>query len=179
VYQAVPPELAEQRGPARVVLVVDVPAGLDVTARVTRLVDDFGRAVAQLIPGVTAHRPVLTQSSDGHPARHAIGPPPTGLTIDLPNRKIRVDGRVVKLAHREFALFAYLAARPHHTVSRATLLQRVWTNHPMRESMSGRTVDTHIRRIRAKLGDHARVLTTVRGQGYRFDPGSDTNLRAL
>jgi DNA-binding response OmpR family regulator len=55
----------------------------------------------------------------------------------------------------------------------------VWRN---RESggadISDRTVDTHIRRLRVKLGDHAHVLTTVRGHGYRLDPSPDMRFRA-
>jgi DNA-binding response OmpR family regulator len=44
--------------------------------------------------------------------------------------------------------------------------------------VSLRTVDTHVRRLRAKLGPHARVLTTIRGRGYRFDPGPDVRYLA-
>jgi DNA-binding response OmpR family regulator len=39
-------------------------------------------------------------------------------------------------------------------------------------------VDTHVRRLRVKLGPHARVLTTIRGRGYRFDPGADVKFLA-
>jgi DNA-binding response OmpR family regulator len=54
----------------------------------------------------------------------------------------------------------------------------VWSERPGHEDISERTVDSHVRRLRAKLGRHAHVITTVRGHGYRFDPGSDVRLRA-
>jgi DNA-binding response OmpR family regulator len=58
------------------------------------------------------------------------------------------------------------------------LLQSVWRDRGHRAAdISDRTVDSHIRRLRAKLGDHAHVLTTVRGHGYRLDPSPDMRFR--
>lgn len=177
VYQAVPEQTAEQIAAARVVLVVDVPRGLDAAALAARLLDEFGATIGQLIPGVVAHRAVVSDTV-GTQARFVEPHPETGLTVDLANRQVTVDGRPVRLAYREFALLAHLAARPRQTLSRPTLLQSVWADRAKDLHISDRTVDSHIRRLRAKLGDHARVLTAVRGQGYRFEPSAETRFRA-
>lgn len=160
MYQAVPQR--PQAGPAavvRVVLVLEVPGGHSAAARAIRLADEFGSHAAQVIPGLRAHDAVV--------AAPAHVP---GLTVDLANRRVSIDGRSVRLARREFALLAYLAARPRQTVSREALLTTVWSDSPGREQFSSRVVDTHVRRIRAKLGNHAQVVSTVRGRGYRFEP---------
>lgn len=175
MYQAVPKPVDPPRSAVQVVLVIDVPSGMeDSAADALRLADDFGTTISHWLPGVRAKKAVLSVPAQAG-GRWAAGPPPqTGLTIDLANRRVSVDGQPLRLAYREFALFAYLAAMPHRTVSRTTLLGTVWSDHqPGQEPVSHRTVDTHIRRLRAKLGDHAHVLTTVRGHGYRFDPGPD------
>ena len=104
--------------------------------------------------------------------------PAQGLVIDSANRHVSIDGRPLRLAYREFALLAFLAQHPHRTVSRETLLAQVWRDrHASHTAISDRTVDTHIRRLRAKLGEHAHVLTTIRGHGYRFDPGTPGKVR--
>jgi DNA-binding winged helix-turn-helix (wHTH) protein len=174
VYQALPAP-ADPPGGAQIVLVIDVPAGVDATAaEAVRLADEFGATISHWLPGVRARKAVLTA---GSPTRTIAAPPATGLLVDLANRRVSIDGRPVRLAYREYALLAYLAAAPHRTISRTTLLGQVWRDRQqLPEPLPARTVDTHIRRLRAKLGEHAHVLTTVRGHGYRFDPGADVQL---
>jgi len=167
VYQAAP----QPRGAAlRVVLVIDVPDGLEACAAdVARLAEEFGRTLPHFVPGVRARKAVVST-----PVEPTVR---TGLTVDVPSRRVTIDGQLIRLAYREFQLLAYLAGRPHHTVSRATLLHNVWSDRrPGDEAISDRTVDTHIRRLRAKLGTHAHVLVTVRGRGYRFDPSADVRI---
>ena len=101
-----------------------------------------------------------------------------GLTIDRFNREVRIDGERVRLTYREFELLCYLAALPRRAVSRAELMREVWHDRAPGGDVSLRTVDTHVRRLRAKLGPHSRVLTTIRGRGYRFDPGADVQYLA-
>jgi DNA-binding response OmpR family regulator len=168
VYQAVAqptPHAAMQ-----VVLVVDLPHGHEgAAAEIARLADEFGATLPQFAHGAHA-RPAVVSTS----ATAALEPAHEGLTVDLANRRVSIAGRPIRLAYREFQLLAYLAATPNHTVSRATLLQDVWRDRGSAGmDVSDRTVDTHIRRLRAKLGDHAHVLTTVRGRGYRLDPSAD------
>jgi DNA-binding response OmpR family regulator len=104
-------------------------------------------------------------------------PPRRGLAIDRATRDIRLDGRRIRLTYREFELLIYLASRPGRAVSRAELMREVW-RIPASSSadISDRTVDTHIRRLRVKLGDYRRTLPTVRGHGYRFDAGPDVHV---
>jgi Transcriptional regulatory protein, C terminal len=178
VYQAVPEQADARTTGVQVVLVIEVPAGLAGSAsEAVRLADEFGTMISQWLPGVYAKKAV-TSAVDGDP-RHSSAPGPArGLVVDLANRRVSIDGRPLRLAYREFALLAYLAQHPHHTVSRDTLLAHVWRDrHAGHAAISDRTVDTHIRRLRAKLGEHAHVLTTVRGHGYRFDPGAPGNVR--
>jgi len=159
VYQAVPQRPEDETATARIVLVLDVPGGHSAAARAIRLADEFGSLAAQVIPGLRAHDAVVDAPTDIR-----------GLTVDLASRRVSVDGRPVRFARREFALFAYLASRPRQTVSRETLLTTVWADSPGHGHFSSRVVDTHVRRIRAKLGNHAQVVSTVRGRGYRFEP---------
>jgi two-component system OmpR family response regulator len=80
--------------------------------------------------------------------------------IDLPARDVILGGRSVRLSHTEFEIFAYLAQRPRVVVGRSELST----------SDGGRSVDVHLSRVRTKLGHFGRLITTVRGTGYRFDP---------
>ena len=100
------------------------------------------------------------------------------MTIDRVNRDVRIDGHPVRLTYREFELLCYLAALPRRPVSRAELIREVWHDRPPAADGSYRTVDTHVRRLRAKLGPYDRVLTTIRGRGYRFDAGPDVHYTA-
>jgi DNA-binding response OmpR family regulator len=98
------------------------------------------------------------------------GPPEqirTGeLTVDEATYTARVRGRTLDLTFKEFELLKFLAQHPGRVFTRAQLLQEVWGY----DYFGGtRTVDVHVRRLRAKLGpDHAAVIGTVRNVGYRF-----------
>jgi DNA-binding response OmpR family regulator len=90
------------------------------------------------------------------------------LVIDEAGREARVDGTDVGLKPREFALLLELATNPGVALSRATLLERVWGYDFEGDE---RTVDVHVRRLRARLEDGAKLpglLRTVHGHGYKF-----------
>jgi two-component system phosphate regulon response regulator PhoB len=87
------------------------------------------------------------------------------LTIDVPKHEVTVAGKSIVLTPIEFKLLTLLAERRERVQSRDQLLQEVWGYDSQTAS---RTVDTHVRRLRAKLGRAARHLHTVRGFGYRF-----------
>ena len=100
--------------------------------------------------------------------------PTDALVIDLTGRRVRIDGQDVELTYKEFELLAALARQARRTVSRTELMETVWAGAP--EDTGERTVDVHVRRVRAKLGRFRRLISTVRGAGYRLDPGSDVVL---
>ena len=87
------------------------------------------------------------------------------LLIDTPRHIIQWRGKPVELTSTEFKLLALLAKRCGRVQSREQLLRDVWEYNTMVDT---RTVDTHMRRLREKLGPAARHLDTVRGVGYRF-----------
>ncbi len=86
------------------------------------------------------------------------------IVVDRAARDVAVNGRNVQLTAKEFALLSYLAERRGRMVSRAELMSRVWG--PRYEG-GERTVDIHVRRLRAKLGEEL-PLQTLRGAGYKL-----------
>jgi len=90
------------------------------------------------------------------------------LTVDAGGYVARVRGRPLDLTYKEFELLKYLAQHPGRVFTRAQLLQEVWGY----DYYGGtRTVDVHVRRLRAKLGpEHEQLIGTVRNVGYRFEP---------
>ena len=91
------------------------------------------------------------------------------LRLDPAARQVTRDGEPIELTAKEFALLAFLAANRGRVFSRETLLARVWGS---RYEGGARTVDIHVRRLRAKLGD-ALPLETLRGAGYKLRAPSD------
>ena len=87
------------------------------------------------------------------------------LEIDIPRHSALVDGKAVTLTATEFNLLALLARRRGRVQSRERLLQDVWGYET---AIDTRTVDTHMRRLREKIGPAADYLETIRGVGYRF-----------
>ncbi len=92
------------------------------------------------------------------------------VVIDEASYTAKVRGRMLDLTYKEFELLKYLAQHPGRVFTRAQLLQEVWGY----DYFGGtRTVDVHVRRLRAKLGpEHEHQIGTVRNVGYRFVPPS-------
>ena len=88
----------------------------------------------------------------------------SGVVVDEQSRTVVVDGHGIQLTAREFALFTYLCEWRGRVLSREHLLARVWGS---RYSGGRRTVDIHVRRLRAKLGASL-AIETLRGSGYRL-----------
>jgi DNA-binding response OmpR family regulator len=88
------------------------------------------------------------------------------LQLNLETYQAAAGGRVLDLTYMEYELLRFLASHPGRVFTRETLLSRVWGY----EYYGGaRTVDVHVRRLRAKLGEeHAHLIQTVRSVGYRF-----------
>ena len=87
------------------------------------------------------------------------------LTVDLDAREARWAEARLDLTPREFDLLAFLARHPGRALSRDELLRKVWGYDYVGET---RTVDVHVRRLRAKLGDAHPCIATVLGAGYKF-----------
>ena len=89
-----------------------------------------------------------------------------GLALNLETYQASIEGRPLDLTYMEYELLKFLAQNPGKVFTREMLLSRVWGY----EYYGGaRTVDVHIRRLRAKLGEeHANLIQTVRSVGYRF-----------
>jgi len=102
---------------------------------------------------------VRTGTDDGHVLRE--GP----LTIDLERYKVAIDGEAVDLTYKEYELLRFLATNPGKPFTREALLNRVWGYDYYGGS---RTVDVHVRRIRAKIENQQQFIETVRNVGYRF-----------
>ena len=90
----------------------------------------------------------------------------SGLLLNLETYQAQIEGRPLDLTYMEYELLKFLSQNAGKVFTRETLLSRVWGY----EYYGGaRTVDVHIRRLRAKLGEeHANLIQTVRSVGYRF-----------
>ncbi len=100
----------------------------------------------------------------------------SGVVIDEASYSAKVHGRPLDLTFKEFELLRFLATHPSRVFTREQLLSEVWGY----DYFGGtRTVDVHVRRLRAKLGDLEGLIGTVRNVGYRFNLHEDeTELRA-
>jgi two-component system phosphate regulon response regulator PhoB len=88
-----------------------------------------------------------------------------GLSVDSGRQQVFIDGVEVTLRPLEYKLIATLLENPRRTYSRADLLNEVWG---IQGDVQTRTVDTHIRRLRERLGAHGDAVETVYGTGYRL-----------
>ncbi|MDR1204889.1 MAG: response regulator transcription factor [Peptococcaceae bacterium] len=88
-----------------------------------------------------------------------------GLALDMASYELRVDGQLVEMSHKEFELLNFLMEYQGQALSREKILSQVWNYDYMGDS---RTIDTHIKKIRQKIGDKGQYIQTVRGIGYKF-----------
>ena len=94
----------------------------------------------------------------------------SGVVIDESSYQAKVNGRPLDLTFKEFELLRFLAGHPSRVFTREQLLSEVWGY----DYFGGtRTVDVHVRRLRAKLGDMESLIGTVRNVGYRFTVQDD------
>nr|WP_236028017.1 response regulator transcription factor [Bifidobacterium pongonis] len=143
-----------QWGIADVVVATASPA--EVEGRL-RLVSERGNAPANTLPATDGG----SSAADGQIRSGDLIVDTNGYTASL-------HGHPIDLAYKEFELLKYLVQHPGRVFTRAQLLQEVWGY----DYYGGtRTVDVHIRRLRAKLGgEYEHLIGTVRNVGYRFDP---------
>jgi DNA-binding response OmpR family regulator len=128
------------------------------------LLDTAGPAeVDARLKWATARRLAATAPVDGDTGVTKAGE----LVIDEHSYSAKLRGRTLDLTYKEFELLKYLAQHPGRVFSRAQLLQEIWGY----DYFGGtRTVDVHVRRLRAKLGtEHEALIGTVRNVGYKLD----------
>ena len=188
------PDGSEARGFALYVGVDEAKAraaGVDLPA----LVDALRRLTAELVPSAETYAAVALAPAgaggrDVDIVRRALAdrtvgpaqqdaPAPrrrTGLSLDLGRKKLRIDGETAPLTYREFELLQFLVLREGRTVSRTEIIETLWADADG-EIPNERTIDVHVRRLRAKLGEYGDVVRTVRGGGYRFDRHADVVIR--
>ena len=102
---------------------------------------------------------------------------PGGVTIDISRRRVHIDGASSALTFKEFELLQYLVLREGRTIERTELVSSLWSHADGDEVPGERTIDVHVRRLRAKLGRYEDIVRTVRGVGYRFDRHADVSIR--
>ena len=89
-----------------------------------------------------------------------------GITIDQEGRTVKVDGKPIDLSLREYELLKYLLDNENIALSRDKILNNVWNYDYYGDS---RTIDSHIKKIRHKLGKKGKYIKTIRGVGYKFE----------
>ena len=101
----------------------------------------------------------------------------SGVVIDISRKRLVLDNDSVGLTYKEFELLQYLVLREGRTIDRAELISSLWKAGDDDEVPNERTIDVHVRRLRAKLGRYEDIVRTVRGVGYRFDRHADVSIR--
>lgn len=88
-----------------------------------------------------------------------------GIQIDQEGRTVTVDGKIIELSLREYELLVYLVSNENIALSRDKILNNVWNYDYYGDS---RTIDSHVKKIRHKLGKKGKYIKTIRGIGYKF-----------
>ena len=89
-----------------------------------------------------------------------------GIEIDKEGRTVKIDGKSIELSLREYELLIYLIENENIALSRDKILNNVWNYDYYGDS---RTIDSHIKKIRHKLGKKGKYIKTIRGVGYKFE----------
>lgn len=127
---------------------------------------DVVRLALQDPAALAAHR---TEAEDPDRARG-------GVVVDLSRKRVILDNETAALTYKEFELLQYLVLREGRTVDRAEIIASLWSDADEDETPNERTIDVHVRRLRAKLGRYEDIVRTVRGIGYRFDRHADVSI---
>ncbi|MEY5017493.1 MAG: hypothetical protein RL431_542 [Actinomycetota bacterium] len=99
-------------------------------------------------------------------------PSENGVVIDISRKRVLLNAAQAPLTFKEFELLQYLVLREGQTVDRDDIVRDLW-NEGDSDQPNSRTIDVHVRRLRAKLEPFDDIIRTVRGVGYRFDRHAD------
>ena len=89
-----------------------------------------------------------------------------GITIDKAARQVWIDGSPIDLSYKEFELLNYFIDNQGMALSRENILNHVWNYDYFGDA---RTIDTHVKKLRSKLGGKGDYIKTVWGMGYKFE----------
>ena len=89
-----------------------------------------------------------------------------GITIDKAAHIVEIDGKPIELSYKEFELLTYFVENRGIALSREKILNNVWNYDYFGDA---RTIDTHVKKLRSKLGDKGEYIRTIWGMGYKFD----------
>lgn len=123
--------------------------------------DDFITKPFSMLELAARIRAVLRRTGSAAPLEYQLGP----LRVCPAQRIVQVDGEDVMLTNKEFELLCLLLENQGIVLPRATLMDRIWGMELEREN---RTLDVHVRTLRAKLGPAGGLIETVRGVGYKM-----------
>lgn len=103
--------------------------------------------------------------------------PAKGIVVDVQRKKVFADGNNAELTYKEFELLNYLIENEGETISREEIIDVIWAEDEL-NAPNDRTIDVHVRRLRAKIAGYEDIIRTVRGGGYRFDKHPDVLVEA-
>lgn len=89
-----------------------------------------------------------------------------GITVDKAAHQVKIDGKEIDLSFKEFELMAYFVENQGIALSREKILNNVWNYDYFGDA---RTIDTHVKKLRSKLGDRGEYIHTIWGMGYKFE----------
>jgi len=92
-----------------------------------------------------------------------------GIVIDKAAHKVTIDGQLVELSFKEFELLTYFLENQGLALSREKILNNVWNYDYYGDA---RTIDTHVKKLRSKMGDKGDSIKTIWGMGYKFEAES-------
>ena len=92
-----------------------------------------------------------------------------GIVVDKAAHIVKIDGAQIELSYKEFELLSYFMENQGIALSREKILNNVWNYDYFRDA---RTIDTHVKKLRSKLGDKGEYIRTIWGMGYKFEVDS-------
>ena len=105
---------------------------------------------------------ILRRTNAGDEGNKEVG----GIVINQSAHEVTIDGRQIELSFKEFELLSYFVANQGIALSRERILNNVWNYDYFGDA---RTIDTHVKKLRSKLGEKGAYIKTIWGMGYKFD----------